>query len=149
MRGGREVWRAEEVPLEQVDEAVRGLLSHLPETGVIAMEGGMGMGKTTWVRAICRAWGIETGVASPTFGLVHVYRTPAGRTLHHLDLYRVRDEQEAWDLGLESYFDAPVLNWVEWPERAGSLLPEEAWVLRLEPGLSGVDCRTASLWSPA
>jgi tRNA threonylcarbamoyladenosine biosynthesis protein TsaE len=149
MRGGREVWRAEDVPLELLDEAVKGLLCHLPVTGVIAMEGGMGMGKTTWVRAICRAWGIEAGVASPTFGLVHVYHTPAGRTLHHLDLYRVRNEEEAWDMGLETYFDAPVLNWVEWPDRAGSLLPEDAWFMRLEASTAGVDCRTVSLWAPA
>ena len=124
MRDREEVWRAVNVPLERVDAVAVDLGERLPREGVVALEGGMGLGKTTWVRAICRSWGIPEGVASPTFGLAHTHRTADGRTVHHLDLYRLRDEGEAWDLGLEMYFEAPALSLVEWPERAGDALPQ-------------------------
>ena len=148
MRDREEVWRAVNVPLERVDAVAVDLGERLPREGVVALEGGMGLGKTTWVRAICRSWGVPEGVASPTFGLAHTHRTADGRTVHHLDLYRLRDEGEAWDLGLEMYFEAPAISLVEWPERAGPLLPPDHWVLRIAGSPAGPDHRTLTLFRP-
>lgn len=98
--------------------------------GVVALRGEMGAGKTTLVKALCSAWGVQEGAVSPTFGLVQCYQGP-GRSIYHLDLYRLKDEEEAWDLGLTEYFDGDGLNFVEWPEQAPGLLPADAVLLEV------------------
>ncbi len=110
------------------------LLAHLEASDgrtVVLLDGEMGAGKTTFVRAVAAALGVEDHVSSPTYGLVHEYRPAAGharyRVLYHFDLYRLRSAQEALDLGIFDYLDAPkALSLLEWPERLGRLLPEIA-----------------------
>lgn len=95
----------------------------LRKRDVIALEGELGTGKTTFARGLIRALaGSETIVPSPTFTLVQIYETPAF-DLWHCDLYRLTGPDETRELGIEEAFsDAAVL--VEWPDRLGSLLPE-------------------------
>lgn len=122
------------------------LANLLPETGVVALHGPMGVGKTTWIGALCRSWGVREGSASPTFGLVHTYVRPGKAAVAHWDLYRLKSEEEAWDAGVADSFDQPILNLVEWPERAPSLLPADAWLLRME---WQDDVRRVALEAPA
>lgn len=98
--------------------------------GVVALQGEMGAGKTTLVKAIVDAWGFDDEAVSPTFGLVQCYVQGANK-IYHLDLYRLVDEEEAWDLGLTEYFDDVALNFVEWPEQAPGLLPEQTILLQI------------------
>lgn len=109
--------------LATLPEAAARLLDQVKEGGVIALHGEMGTGKTTFSTAFCKALGVTGTVNSPTFSLVNEYRTPAGKTIYHMDWYRLRDEAEAVQAGMEEYLYSGALCLVEWPERAPGILP--------------------------
>lgn len=113
--------------LAELPAAARWLLANRGGRAVVLLEGEMGTGKTTFVRALAQALGVPDHVSSPTYGLVHAYRTRTGKSLYHFDLYRLRSAQEALDVGIFEYLDEPgALSVVEWPERLGALRPEIA-----------------------
>jgi tRNA threonylcarbamoyladenosine biosynthesis protein TsaE len=89
-----------------------------------AFHGAMGSGKTTLIKVICKLLGATDSVTSPTFSLVNEYVTPAGETLYHFDLYRINTMEELFDLGYEEYFFGNSFVFVEWAEKAQSLLPD-------------------------
>ena len=94
----------------------------LPNGGVIALQGELGAGKTTFVQGVARALGITRPVTSPTFTLVGEY--PGDRMLLvHMDLYRLRSPDDLLTIGFQEYLDRKALLAVEWPDRAGDLLP--------------------------
>lgn len=99
---------------------------------VIALQGDLGTGKSTLARAVARGMGVEGSVPSPTFNLLFRYETPRGVSLAHLDLYRLEDPEEIWELGWADLPGEDELVLIEWPERAGPLLPEPRWTLLLE-----------------
>ena len=88
---------------------------------VIALKGELGAGKTTFARAFIRARGGDEDVPSPTFTLAQVYEF-SDTTVWHFDCYRLRDPEEAWELGIEDAFHDGI-SLIEWPERLGPLLP--------------------------
>lgn len=91
---------------------------------VVTLAGDLGAGKTTLVRAICRGYGVQDDVTSPTFALIHEYR--GGRTpVFHLDLYRLRDAAELTQLGWDELMAERAVILIEWPERAGERLPPD------------------------
>lgn len=100
--------------------------------GVVFLEGDLGAGKTTLARGLLRALGVSGPVRSPTYTLMEPYEI-GGRVVLHLDLYRLRDPSELWELGLDSYPPDRCLWLIEWPERAAALLPAPSLRLRLEP----------------
>ena len=115
-------------------------------TGVLALQGAMGSGKTTLMKALCAQWNVLDEAASPTFGLVHEYHVQDWTIFHH-DLYRLKNEEEAWDMGLSEYFSSLAFNVVEWPERAPGLMPSDALLLDLEVESMAEDAsRRAILW---
>ena len=87
-----------------------------------AIEGGMGLGKTTLVKAICNALNVEDMVSSPTFSIMNEYKRSNGEQVFHFDFYRINKESEAFDLGYENYFFSNYYCFVEWPEKIQSLL---------------------------
>jgi tRNA threonylcarbamoyladenosine biosynthesis protein TsaE len=90
----------------------------------VTLQGELGAGKTTLVRAICRGYGVRDEVTSPTFTLVHEYE--GGRSpVYHIDLYRLRGPDEVANLGWDDLMAADALRLIEWPERAGALLPPD------------------------
>ena len=91
---------------------------------VIALSGELGAGKTTLARAICRGYGVEGEITSPTFAIVHQYVAPRS-PVFHLDLYRLRGPDELTNIGWDEIVSARALVLVEWPERAGFRLPED------------------------
>jgi tRNA threonylcarbamoyladenosine biosynthesis protein TsaE len=108
---------------------------------VIALVGPLGAGKTTLARGFIQALtGSDEEVPSPTFTLVQTYEASMS-PIWHFDLYRVKHEEEAWELGLEEALADGILL-VEWPERLGSLLPHERLDVHLTASASG---RAASL----
>ena len=110
---------------ERATEALAARLSRLVRRGdVIALEGPLGSGKTSFARAFIRArFGRVETVPSPTFTLVEIY-TGDGPPVWHFDLFRIAAPEEAWELGIEEAF-AEGISLIEWPERLGALLPRE------------------------
>ena len=98
---------------------------------IIALEGELGAGKTTLAQAICRGVGIREDVTSPTFALVNEYHVN-GSSLFHLDLYRLNGPSDLTNLGWDDIINSGAIVIVEWPERAGERLPDEAMRIRLD-----------------
>ena len=110
--------------LPQIQSAAAAFLEAAKNTNVIALHGEMGAGKTTFVQAVCNELGITNTVSSPTFSIINEYTTAAGKTIYHLDLYRLKSVQEAIDAGVEDCFYSGNLCLVEWPEIAPSIFPD-------------------------
>jgi tRNA threonylcarbamoyladenosine biosynthesis protein TsaE len=92
---------------------------------VIAFYGPMGAGKTTFIHALCDEKGVTSTVGSPTFSIINEYTCPGGK-IFHIDLYRLKDEEEAVRAGVEDCLYSGDLCLVEWPGRAEAILPEDA-----------------------
>ena len=131
--------------LAAVPAAARQLADVIAAAGrpVIAFEGEMGAGKTTLIRALCAALGVEDDVSSPTFALVNEYRSSQGVPIYHFDFYRVDSEEEAARLGAAEYFDSGYLCLVEWPSRVAGLLPPQR--LLVELAVTGPESRHLSI----
>lgn len=116
---------------EELSQVADALLDALNGRTVVALRGEMGAGKTTLIRAVAEALGVEDQVTSPTFALVNQYEGANGERLFHFDFYRIDDVREAFDLGYEEYFYSGDLCFVEWPEKIEALLPEEVVEVRI------------------
>ena len=96
---------------------------------VFAFYGEMGVGKTTFIRAICEALGVRETVTSPTFAIVNEYLiedlSSSLKKVFHFDFYRIRRLSEAYDMGFEDYLDSGHVCFIEWPELVEELLPED------------------------
>lgn len=92
---------------------------------VIAFYGAMGAGKTTFIHALCDEKGVTSTVGSPTFSIINEYVYPGGK-LFHIDLYRLKDEEEAVRAGVEDCLYSGDICLVEWPGRAEAILPGDA-----------------------
>ncbi len=99
------------------------LLKLADDCRVWLLEGDMGAGKTTLVKAVCARLGVADAVQSPTFALVNEYLTAANQPCYHFDFYRIRHETEAMDMGVEEYFDSGNYCFVEWPQKIPHSLP--------------------------
>ena len=99
-------------------------------------EGHMGAGKTTLIKALCKQLGVKSTVQSPTFSLVNEYDA-AGKVVYHFDFYRIKDETEALDMGVEEYFDSGDFCFVEWPYKIENLWPLKYLMLNLQADESG------------
>ena len=123
-----------EIPsLASLPGAARQLAAAIDEAGysVVAFEGEMGAGKTTLIRALCAALGVQDEVSSPTFALVNEYRDEHQQPVYHFDFYRIETEVEAERLGAAEYFDSGYLCLVEWPTRVAGLLPPARLLVEL------------------
>lgn len=106
----------------------------------LALRGDLGAGKSTLARAIARGAGVEGEIPSPTFNLLFRYPVPRGaRIVHivHVDLYRLEDPEEVWELGWAELPAPDEIVMVEWPERAEALLPPDRWEIELVETESG------------
>jgi len=113
-----------QIQLHQLPEVAAGLLETFPGQRVFAFYGSMGAGKTTFIQAICHRLGTADTVTSPTFALINEYSLPDGDSVFHFDFYRIKNLEEAFDLGYEDYFFSGKYCLVEWPEKVEPLLPE-------------------------
>ena len=111
--------------LEELNEVADRFLAYVGNRKIFALYGPMGVGKTTFVKAVCRCLGVEDDVSSPTFAIVNEYVTSEGESLYHFDFYRVNSIEEAMDFGYEEYFYGGCRCFIEWPEKIDELLPED------------------------
>ncbi|TKC12626.1 tRNA (adenosine(37)-N6)-threonylcarbamoyltransferase complex ATPase subunit type 1 TsaE [Pedobacter polaris] len=94
-------------------------------------EGEMAAGKTTFIKAFCKVLGVEDVVSSPTFSIVNEYESKTG-LVYHFDFYRLKNLQEAYDIGYEEYFYSSEYCLVEWPTKVEELLPEKYIKVEIE-----------------
>ena len=112
--------------LDQIQETARQFIKLMGDNTVFAFHGDMGAGKTTFIKAVCEELGVDDPVNSPTFAIINEYRSATtGELIYHFDCYRLENEAEAQDIGVEDYFDCGALCFIEWPERIDGLLPDD------------------------
>jgi tRNA threonylcarbamoyladenosine biosynthesis protein TsaE len=117
--------------LEQINTAAKQFLQIAADTKVFAFHGEMGTGKTTFIHALCDAKGVKDAVGSPTFSIINEYAyvpvtigsDGTKRHLFHIDLYRLKDEAEAVQAGVEDCLYSGHICFVEWPDRAAGIIP--------------------------
>jgi len=97
----------------------------------ILFYGKMGVGKTTLIKAICKELEVQDVISSPTFSLVNEYETKKNEKVFHFDFYRITNEEEALDIGIDEYFDNNDWCLIEWPENIENLLPLDAVRIQL------------------
>ena len=114
-----------EMSLSEIDAAAREFLRLTKGRKHFAFYGAMGAGKTTFIKALCKALGIPGIVTSPTFALVNEYDAGENGMVYHFDFYRINKPEEVFDFGCEEYFDSGNYCFAEWPEKAESALPHD------------------------
>lgn len=93
---------------------------------------GMGTGKTSFIHALCEVLEVKDAVSSPTFAIINEYSSPIAGIVYHMDWYRLIDEEEAIQAGIEDALHSGNLCLIEWPEKAAGLLPEEVFEVHME-----------------
>ena len=117
--------------LEKIKEAAAGFWQAIDDKKVIAFHGEMGSGKTTFIHAVCEAKGVKDIVGSPTFSIINEYYLPEGM-IYHIDLYRLKDEQEAIRAGVEDCIYSDHICFVEWSEKAPGIFPADTVHARMK-----------------
>ena len=120
-----------ESTLENIRQTARRFWELVDGRKVIAFYGNMGAGKTTLIHALCDEKGVISTVGSPTFSIINEYSYPGGR-IFHIDLYRLKDEEEAVRAGVEDCLYSGDICLVEWPGRAEGILPEDTARIDIE-----------------
>ncbi|MFZ2906996.1 MAG: tRNA (adenosine(37)-N6)-threonylcarbamoyltransferase complex ATPase subunit type 1 TsaE [Cyclobacteriaceae bacterium] len=115
--------QVENVTLADLEHVGKMLMQALNGIRVVVLYGDMGAGKTTFVKAIGHVLGVQDVMSSPTFSIVNEYGLAKDQKIFHFDFYRIKNETEAFDIGVEEYFDSGHYCFVEWPEKIPSLLP--------------------------
>jgi len=116
--------------LNQVPDIAKEIISSA-KNKLFLFYGEMGSGKTTLIKEIVKQLGVEEVASSPTFSLVNEYHSNKGEIIYHFDFYRIENEEEAFDIGVEEYFYSDHWCFIEWPEKVENLLPLESVAIRL------------------
>jgi len=112
--------------LDDIASAAKTFIEAMGDRRIFAFNGVMGAGKTTFIAEVCRQLGAADDSGSPTFSIVNEYRAADGSPIYHFDFYRLESPVEALDIGAEDYFYSGCLCLIEWADRIGNILPEEA-----------------------
>ena len=134
--------------LSEIDAAAQEFLGILktqyPDSRCIIFNAGMGVGKTTFIKALCKAMGAVDEASSPTFAIVNDYLCEDGGHIFHFDLYRIKDTEEAMAVGAEDYIYGDDYCMIEWPETLLPILPEntvEVGIKEMEDGTRVMEVR--------
>ncbi|MGM9674604.1 MAG: tRNA (adenosine(37)-N6)-threonylcarbamoyltransferase complex ATPase subunit type 1 TsaE [Bacteroidaceae bacterium] len=117
--------------LQDIERAARQFVEAMGDRKVLAFYGPMGVGKTTFIKAICKELQVDDVITSPTFAIVNEYQTRQGQPVFHFDFYRIRKIEEVFDMGYEDYLYSGALCLIEWPELAEDILPADTVAVRL------------------
>jgi len=108
--------------LEELSGIAKGVIKNA-KYKILLLEGEMGVGKTTLIKELVKQLGSKDNVSSPTFSLVNEYHTTNEEKIYHFDFYRIDEEEEALDMGVEEYFYSGEWCLIEWPNKIKNLLP--------------------------
>lgn len=117
--------------LHEIDIIALTILSNNPNK-VIAFYGDMGVGKTTLIKAIAKALHVVETINSPTFSLINEYKTTDNKKIFHFDLYRLEQEKDAYNIGIEEYLYSNEWCFIEWAEKIPNILPTEHTLIKLK-----------------
>ena len=120
-----------EYTLEEIDSAASEILKAFDGRKIIRFIGEMGAGKTTMIKSLCKLLGVDEEVTSPTFAIVNEY-DGNGCRVFHFDFYRVKNQQEAIDLGLADYFYFGEYVFMEWPQLVDDFMPDDVVTLTIK-----------------
>jgi tRNA threonylcarbamoyladenosine biosynthesis protein TsaE len=109
--------------LDEIEEVAQKILAEKPHK-VILFHGNMGVGKTTLIKALAKQLGVRNATSSPTFSLVNEYQTDDNQYVYHFDVYRLKSEAEALDMGIDEYLYSDHWCFIEWAEKIPNLLPD-------------------------
>ncbi len=117
--------------LEEINETAKKIIAAHPQK-VILFNGEMGVGKTTLIKMLAKELGVTDATSSPTFSLVNEYQLPDNHYFYHFDVYRLKSESEALDMGIDEYLYSG--NWccIEWAEKIPNLLPDAYSVIDIQ-----------------
>ena len=115
--------------LDKIEEAASKLIASC-NTKILLFQGPMGSGKTTLIAAILKVLGCDSKASSPSFSIVNEYPLEDD-IVYHFDFYRIKNQREALDIGVEEYFFSGHWNLIEWPERIENLVPKHRTLVRL------------------
>ena len=121
--------------LENINNVAKEFWKNAGNKTVFAFHGEMGTGKTTFIHALCDAKGVKDMVGSPTFSIINEYEFDCEGTrkiIFHLDLYRIKDEEEALRAGVEDVLYSGHTCLAEWPEKAPGIFPEDTVHVQIE-----------------
>ena len=113
--------------MSELDSTALKIINHIGKNGIWLVEGQMGAGKTTLVKSICRKLGVTDIVNSPTFSIVNEYQNGAGEPIYHFDFYRIKNLDEARDIGFEEYLYSGKLCLIEWSSLVMDLIDTSYW----------------------
>jgi tRNA threonylcarbamoyladenosine biosynthesis protein TsaE len=116
--------------LSEIESIAQKIIHSKPEK-VILFNGQMGAGKTTFIKALAKELGVKNPTSSPTFALVNEYEAQDG-LVYHFDMYRLKNELEALDFGIEDYLYSGNWCFIEWAEKIPNLIPEKHNVIAIE-----------------
>lgn len=110
---------------DEIETAAKKFLQIARGHKVFAFSGDLGAGKTTFIKALCKEMVVNETVTSPTYSIIQEYNTKDGNIIYHIDLYRIKNKEEAMDAGIEDCLYSNEICMVEWPEKAAKIFPKE------------------------
>jgi tRNA threonylcarbamoyladenosine biosynthesis protein TsaE len=117
--------------LDGLSEAAQKFLRFAEADKIFLFTGEMGVGKTTFIKAVCREIGVFDTVSSPTYSIVNEYQYDEGK-IYHFDFFRIKTESEAYDIGFEEYLHSGSYCFIEWPEKIRGLWPSDYVEIAIE-----------------
>lgn len=111
--------------ISEIDSTARQFLTYGSGHKIFTFSGDLGAGKTTFIDALCKALGVQEPVTSPTYSLIHEYRTDNGETIYHMDFYRLNSLAEAIDAGIEECLASGEYCMIEWPSKVKNILIDD------------------------
>ncbi len=113
-------------------EAATKIIQFAEGCAIWLFDGEMGSGKTRLIKSICKVFEVTDNVSSPSFAIINEYRNANNDRFYHFDFYRIKNEKEAMDLGLEEYFDSGDICMIEWPSMIESMIPNQYISIEIE-----------------
>lgn len=123
--------------MDEIENVARQFLHSTKGKYGFAFYGEMGVGKTTFITAVCKSLGTKDLVSSPTFAIVNEYADSEGKPIFHFDFYRIETAGELLDIGFYEYCEQEAFCFIEWPEKAEEVIPDDFISVRMEENSDG------------